>query len=123
MANRIFSKVQALKKEMKIINGSFSIAASGGAATKETGTGWSVAKTTTGVYTITLQDSFPGLVSASVNVLAATAVDIVAQWKSIDVTTAKTAVINLNAVATPVEPAAACTVHFALFVTNSSVTP
>lgn len=121
MANRIFSKVQALKKEVKVIAGSFSIAASGGAATKVTGLGYSVAKSATGEYTITLEDIYNSVVSMNANLLAATAVDLVPQFKSQTVSTTKLVVINLNAGATPTEPAAACTVHFSLFLTNSSL--
>ncbi len=121
MANRNFSTVQALNREVKIIAGSFSIAASGGAATKLQGRGFSVAKTTTGVYTITLEDKYVALLSACATVKAATAVDLVAQIKSHDVASAKTVVIDLNAVATPTEPSAVTEIHFALFLRNSSV--
>lgn len=121
MANRNFSRVQALNHEVKIIAGCFSIAASGGAATVVQGLGFSVAKTTTGVYTVTLQDSYVALLSANLQVKAATAVDLVAQVKSYDVTTAKTIVIDLNAGATPTEPSAVTEIHFALYLRNSTV--
>lgn len=121
MANRNFSRVQALNHEVKIIAGTFSIAASGGAATVVQGLGFSVAKTTTGVYTVTLQDSYVALLSANLQVKAAVAVDLVAQVKSYDVTTAKTIVIDLNAGATPTEPSAVTEIHFALYLRNSTV--
>lgn len=121
MANRNFSTVQALNRSVKIIAGSFSIAASGGAATKLQGRGWSVAKSATGVYTITLEDSYTALLSACASVKAATAVDLVAQIKSHDVSSAKTVVIDLNAAATPTEPSAVTEIHFVLMLRNSSV--
>lgn len=121
MANRNFSTVQSLNREVKIIAGSFSIAASGGAATKLQGRGWSAAKSATGVYTITLEDKYTALISAVASVKAATAVDLVAQIKSHDVSSARTVVIDLNAVATPTEPSAVTEIHFVLFLRNSSV--
>jgi len=44
MASRFFKPVQALNPEIKLIAGSFSIAASGGAATLVSGLGYTVAK-------------------------------------------------------------------------------
>lgn len=121
MANRNFSRVQALNHELKIIGGNFSIAASGGAATKVQGLGWSVAKTTTGVYTITLEDSYVALHSITCTVQAATAVDLVAQVVSHDVVTAQTIVVELLAAATPTEPSAVTIVHFQALLRNSTV--
>lgn len=121
MANRNFSRVQALNHEIKLIGGNFSIAASGGAATKVQGLGWSVAKSATGEYTITLEDSYVALQSITVTVQAATAVDLVAQVTSHDVVTAKTIVISLNAGATPTEPSAVTLIHFQANLRNSTV--
>lgn len=120
MADRNFNTTQALNIEVKFIVGTFSIAASGGAATVSQGIGWSVAKTTTGVYTITLQDSYVSLLACPLTVQAATAVDLVAQLKSHDVVSAKTIVIDLNAGATPTEPAAVTLVHFIAALSNST---
>lgn len=120
MASRNFHKVQALSRELKIIAGSFSIAASGGAATRLEGRGFSVAKSNTGVYTITLADKYQALVSACATVKAATAVDLVAQIKTHDVSSAKTVVIDLNAGATPTEPSAVTEIHFVLMLRNST---
>jgi len=121
MANRNFSRVQGLNKELKLIAGSFSIAASGGAATKVTGLGYSVAKSATGEYTITLEDKYKALVSATATVQAATAVDLVAQIDNHDVSAATPVVVlNLNAAATPTEPAAVTVVNFLLVLQNSS---
>lgn len=122
MANRNFSKVQGLNKELKLIAGSFSIAASGGAATKVTGLGYSVAKSATGEYTITLEDQYDALISATATVQAATAVDLVAQIDNHDVTAATPVVVlNLNAAATPTEPSAVTVVNFLLVLQNSTL--
>lgn len=121
MANRNFSRVQALNHEVKLIAGSFSIAASGGAATKLQGLGYSVAKSGTGQYTITLEDAYVAMLSATATVKAATAVDLVAQVASYDVTSAKTVVVKLLAGASATEPSAVTEVHFMLALRNSSV--
>ncbi len=107
--------------QIQIVAGAFSIAASAGTPTVLQGQGWTVAKTTTGVYTITFADAYVALLSGQLTVAAATAVDLVAQIKSYDVVTAKTLVIDLNAGATPTEPAAVTEVHFVLFLRNSTV--
>lgn len=122
MANRTFNRVQALNKEVKIIAGSFSIAASGGAATKVTGLGYSVAKSNTGEYTITLQDRYPALLSAVATVQAATPVNLMAQIESASVDSATpTVVVNVQAGATPTEPSAVTVVNFVLVLQNSSL--
>lgn len=122
MASRFFKPVQALNPEIKIIAGSFSIASSGGAATKVTGLGYTVAKSDTGEYTITLADQYSSCISAVATVQAATAVDLVAQVASTDVGAATpTVVINLNAGATPTEPSAVTVVNFVLVLQNSSL--
>jgi len=107
--------------QIQIVAGAFSIAASGGTPTVLQGQGWTVAKTITGVYTITFADAYVALLSGQLTVAAAVAVNLVAQIKSYDVVTTKTLVIDLNAVATPTEPAAVTEVHFVLFLRNSTV--
>jgi hypothetical protein len=122
MANRSFSKVQSLNKEVKLIAGSFSIAASGGTATKVSGLGYTVAKSATGEYTITLSDRYPALISAVATVQAATPVDLVAQIDNHDVSAATPIVVlNLNAGATPTEPSAVTVVNFVLVLQNSGL--
>jgi len=122
MASRMYSGVQALNKEVKIIAGSFSIAASGGAATKVSGLGYSVAKSGTGLYTVTLDDQYSDLIAASATIQAATAVNLVAQIKSETLAAStRTFIISLNAGATPTEPAAVTVVHFVLVLQNSSL--
>lgn len=106
---------------VQIVAGCFSIAASGGTATKVQGLGWEAAKSGTGIYTITLTDAYVNLLSAQLTVKAATAVDLVAQVKTYDVVSAKTVVIELLAAATPTEPAAVTEVHFAFFMMNTTV--
>lgn len=81
----------------------------------------SVVLTGVGEYTFTLSDKYSALESAQFQLLAATAVDLNPQIKSVDVTSAKTIVVRLLAGATATEIAAAATLFMALRLRNSSV--
>lgn len=81
----------------------------------------SVVQTGVGELTITMQDNYNALVSASFCMLAATAQDLVPQMKSQDVSSAKTVVVRLLTGATPTDPTAAQTLYFQLMMRNSSV--
>lgn len=116
-----YSPLTISNHQVQIVAGAFSIAASGGTPTILQGLGWTVAKTTTGVYTITLADNYVALLAGLCTVAAATAIGLVAQIKSYDVVTTKTVVIDLNAGATPTEPSAVTEIHFSLFLRNSTV--
>ena len=83
--------------------------------------GATVARTGVGEYTVTLADKFHALLWAGMTVEASTAVDLVPQIKSTDVSGAKTIVFRLLAGATPTEVAAAAKIHFNAFLRNSSV--
>jgi hypothetical protein len=83
--------------------------------------GATCARTGVGEYTVTLTDKFAALMDCQLTLEAATAVDLVPQIKSHDVSSAKTIVFRLLAGATPTEVAAASTVHFKAFLRNSSV--
>lgn len=84
--------------------------------------GASVARTGVGEYTVTLSDSYNALESCNLTLKAATAVDLVPQIKSDDVSSAKTIVFRLLAGATATELAAVATVNFSAVLRNSSLT-
>lgn len=126
MANRNFDFVQTLGKGRVVISGSFR--PNGSSAidnTLNTGSGFTVAYTTTGVYTITLSDSYVALVSAQATIAMNAATDLVPQWGAIDVVTAKTLVLRANAAATPTDIASNADnrIHFTLVLRNTTVTP
>lgn len=83
--------------------------------------GASVARTGVGEYTVTLADKYHALMCCNLNIEAATAVDLVPQIKSTDVSGAKTIVFRTLAGATATEVAAPLKVHFNAFLRNSSV--
>lgn len=110
MSNASFNEVQARAKGVRMIharlrilgnttpaNGTFSIVEGKGVA--------SISRSGTGEYTVTLDDAFTSLVGANFQVLAATAVDLVAQIKSETVATTKKVIFNMNAGATPTDTA------------------
>lgn len=83
--------------------------------------GATAARTGVGTYTVTLSDKFNALMDCQLTLQAATAVDLVPQIISTDVSGAKTIVFNLLAGATATEVAAPAIVHFKAFLRNSSV--
>lgn len=122
MANRNFNRKQALDKEVKELFADIAIGASG-APTLSRGLGVaSVAKTATGVYTITLQDKYNRLMHASASIMSASAEDAHAQLQSEDVDGAKTIVIRTQkADLTLVNPASGDRILVQINVKNSSV--
>lgn len=83
--------------------------------------GATVVRSGVGEYTVTLSDKYAALMDCQLTLEASTAVDLVPQIKSHDVSGAKTIVFRLLAGATPTEVAAAAKVHFKAFLRNSSV--
>lgn len=81
----------------------------------------SVVQSGVGEYTITLSEKYNAFLGAHFSVLAATAVDLVPQLKSADVTSAKTVVVRLLTGATATDPAAALTLYVMIMLRNSSV--
>lgn len=86
---------------------------------------WTYTGTGELTYTFKSTDKYVGPAFFTVSILAATAVDLVAQIKSIDINNATAAsrkiVINLNAAATPTAPAADIKVFLVGHVSDSSV--
>ncbi len=70
MANRNFSKVQGLNKELKLIAGRLE-----DDDTSNAGLGWTGANTGTGVYVITLADKYNALISFTATIQSTTGVD------------------------------------------------
>jgi len=118
-------KVGNLEKGLVALMGNLQINSSA-AVTGTDGKGYTAAKTATGAYTITLSDAYVSLLSVNVTLMAATAVDLQPQVVSYDVVSAKTIVVKLLAydaegVVSATDPAAACELHFCVWLKNSSV--
>ncbi len=105
-----------------LIAGKLSIAANAAVSSNTLGSLVSTAaRTGAGEYTITLSDTYNAAQSVDYQLLAATAVDLVPQIKSIDVVTAKTIVIRLLAGATATDPSAVCSLYLNIVLNASSV--
>ena len=93
--------------------------------TANTGAGFTVAYTGVGIFTITLDDSYVRCLSATATVSLSAVANTFVQWGAIDVTTAKTLVINVltAGVAANIAANAANRIHFSLVLQDTSVTP
>ena len=99
MANRRFQQFQGtLDKGVVQLQGSFAPAGTG-APTAVKGTGFSVARTSAGLFTVTLQDKYQHLIAGDVQIQLATGADLKGQLGTIDVASAKTVQIRVLAVA------------------------
>lgn len=122
MADKIFYDVQALQPNLKTVAGSFTTAGSSDPSVT-TGTGYTVAHTSTGKWTVTLGDKYPGILSGSVTIQSSAAADLIVQLGDIDTTSAKTVVIFLwDISAAAVADATGPIIHFTLNLRNTSLT-
>jgi len=120
MANRNFSDVQALAKKQIALGGKISLNASAAVTGFSFPGVASVAKTGTGLYTITLQDQYQDLLSLSAIIGGNPLIH--AGVGAVNVVSAKTIVIQtIDEAGLLADTAAACTVYVSLDLSNSSV--
>jgi len=121
MANRYLQQFYfSFVKKLTAVKGYVDIAADASVSASSV-VGGVVTKTGTGEYTLTLTDKYNAIVNANLTLQAATAVDLVPQIVSQDVSGAKTVVFKLLTGATATNPAAVCRVYINLEMRNSSV--
>lgn len=121
MANRTFNKKQALEKEVKEIYVDIAIGGTG-APTLTRGTGVaSVARSSTGVYLITLQDKYMRLMAAQASVVTPSAEDIEVQLAAESVASAKTVTLRCHTAGVATDPASGDRILVRLDLKNSSV--
>lgn len=119
MANRYFTQfMYSFYKKPVVLGGKISLSAVG-AVTASDVKGFSVAKTGTGLYTITLEDQYSKLVSINANV-ADSAEDLAINFASVNLT-AKTIVIQTKVAGTIADIGDACDLYLNLVLSNSSV--
>lgn len=126
MANRNFDFIQVLGKGVKVINGSFAPNGSSAvSAASIKGKGFSVARTSAGLFTITLQDAYQGLLAAECSLQLNAADDKFVQFGAIDVVNAKTVQIRVwdisGAAVSDISANANNRIHFVLHLSNSTV--
>ena len=118
MANRNFSKVQGLNKEVKIIAGRFDDADASVA-----GLGFSGANTGTGTYTITLEDKYNFLLAVTAQVHSTSGTDdFVITVVGEDVDGAKTIDLEVAVAGTLTDLGTGDEIHFSAFLQNSKIT-
>lgn len=121
MANRTFNEPRALEKELITIVGRIPLSAAAAVGTK-VGRGYTVAKTATGEYTVTLQDNYMALIGFSFTVIGTGTIVTVPELKSESVTTGsfiiKTVTRSTGATA---DTAVAFDLCFTAHLRNSSV--
>lgn len=86
MANRTFNLPRALEKELITIVGRIPLNSSAAVGTK-VGRGFTVAKTATGEYTVTLQDNYTALIGLSFTVIGSGTIVTTPELKSESVAT------------------------------------
>lgn len=126
MANRNFDMVQGLGKGVKVISGSFAPNGSSAvSAASNKGKGWSVARTSAGLFTLTLQDAYVALLGAHAQLQLTTADDKYCQIGVVDVVSAKTVQIRVwdvsGAAVADVSAAAGNRINFILWLSNSTL--
>jgi hypothetical protein len=120
MANRNFTDVQSLAKKQIALGGKISLSAAAAVSSFTFPGVASVAKTGTGLYTITLQDQYQDLLSISA-IIGGNAL-IHAGVGAVDVVSAKTIVIQtIGEDGVLADTAAACVIYVSLDLSNSSV--
>lgn len=127
MAARVTDALKAILKGGTVIAGSFRPNGAGAIDnTLNQGTkGWTVARTGAGQYTITLDDGYPSVVAVvAMPQLNAAADGFLQARGALDVTTAKTIVLEnlVGAVPTDIASNANNWVHFVAILKNSTVT-
>lgn len=122
MANRNFNRFQALEKEVKALYADVAIGATG-APTLTKGLGIaSIVRDSAGTYTVTLDDAYTRLMSASViQIVSGGAEDLAFQLDSEDVDGAKTLVIVSHVAGTETDPSDGSRLLIKVEVKNSSV--
>jgi len=122
MANRYFQQfANWLIRKPTYLIGTVNIAADASVSSFNIPGVASVENTATGTYTITLEDTYYEFIRAHFTLQAATAVDLVPQIVSTNVTSTKEIVVKLLTGATATDPAAVCVLHVDICAKNTSV--
>ena len=127
MANRVMYEMGCLNRDVVILAGSFAPnGASAISASSNKGFGWSVARANTGVFTITLQDSYSALLSGQVQLQLASTDDKFAVLGEVDLS-AKTVTIYVYDISGGASADLAANannrINFVLHLANTSQTP
>lgn len=122
MANRLWEeKINQLEKGVVLLSGKIVVGAAG-AVTSSSIKGASVARSSAGVYTITLEDAYVSLLACQASLLAALTTALKVCVQSADVSSAKTIVLRVdNAIPAAADPASGNEIHVVIVLKNSTV--
>lgn len=119
-----FWEIQCRDREIKAIIGKF-FPAGTGAPTSPTGHGWTVVRTSVGLFTVTLEHNWQSLISSSLVLQLAAGDDKMLQMGAVDLS-ARTVEIRVwdisGAAVADIAANANNAIHFALFLKRTSVT-
>lgn len=124
MANRDFKDVQSNYREVKEIHLKVDIGATGAPTMDSFGAQYAtIARNSTGDYTITLVENFSGFLNGHVSYFDDTNADFVIQWDDIDDANGEYGFRMLGADGTPApeDPASGSVLYITLWLRNSSV--
>lgn len=124
--NRNYDDIKAFGKGLVKISGSFAPNGSSAVSSASVkGKGFSVARTSAGLFTVTLEDKYVALISGKCQLQLASAADQMAQLGAIDVTSAKTVQIRVwdisDGAVADVAANANNRIHFELTLSRSSL--
>lgn len=111
--------VKTMENDMVPIMGIINIASDATVSSVE-GKGFTASKTATGTYTLVMDDAWGSFRNVQVSMLAATAVDLVAQVVSHNSAT-KSVVIKTLTGATATSAGAVCALHVLIWARNSTI--
>lgn len=124
MANRDFKDVQSNYRDVKEIHLQVSIGATGAPTIDSFGGSFaSIARNSTGDYTITMNEKYSGFLNGHISYFSTTNADFVIQWDDIDNANGEYGFRMLGADGTPApeDPANGSTLYITLWLRNSSV--
>lgn len=122
MANATGNPVRSHRKELRILTGSVAFGSTGAVGAYSSGAEFTIARTGTGAYTLTLPEKYDSLLSISGTVVNSSAED--GHWQRAGALTSNQTVAMLHVAAgSAADPASGTSVDFIIAVKNSGVYP
>lgn len=122
MANATANPVRSRRKGLRILTGSVAFGGTGAVGAYSTGAEFTIARTDTGAYTLTLPEKYHSLLGVHGTVVNAAAED--GHWQRVGALTSNQTVALLHVVAgSAADPASGTSVDFMIAVKNSGVFP
>lgn len=122
MASRTFDTVKSTRRGATILSGTVTFGSTGAVSSYSTGTGFTLTRTGTGAYTVTLSDAYHSLVACSLGVVNASQED--GHWQRVGELTSGRTFTILHASSTAAsDPGSGTKLDLMVVVKNSGVYP